>query len=295
MLLSQSNGPLLVRCGSVGETIRRMREAGFTCVDISFFNSFLKGSPYFEEDYRKKIVREYREALEKYAVTPVQCHEPSSNAIGDDNGGYYFTKASLAMPMAGEIGCRSYTVHPGKYNDRAMSKDEFITKNVASIRRLIPMAEKYRMPILVENIGYPGEGYHVSNADDLNELVDAFDHELVCANWDVGHAHLFGCDPYESILKLGKRLKGLHVHDNRGYVPGAKTPNCDLHLPPFMGHIDFEAVMRALKDVGYEGTLNFEVGYLNRPFMTADLVTDYYRALVKSGEQLLRYYDGLGA
>ena len=292
MLLSQTNGPLLPRCGSVKETIARMREAGFTCVDISFFNSFLKGSPYFEEEYRKKIVREYREALAEYGVTPVQSHEPTSNAIGDDDGGYYYVKACCAMPMAGEIGCRSYTVHPGKYNDRPMSKDEFISKNVASIGRLIPMAEKYGMPILVENLGYPGEGSHTTNADELIELVDAFDHPLVAANWDVGHGNLYGNAPYESIVKLGKRLKGIHVHDNRGFIPCAQTPfKWDLHLPPFMGNIDFEAVMRALKDVGYEGTLNFEIGYPVRPFLDADMVTEQYKLLYKSGEKLLEYYE----
>lgn len=290
MLLSQTNGSLLSRCENVRETVKCLREAGFTCMDVSFFMCFLKGSPYFDADYRAKTVREYRAALDEFGVTPVQSHEPASNAIGSDNGGYYFTKASLAMPMAGEIGCPSYTVHPGCLNDRPMSKDEFIEKNVASISRLIPMAEKYNMTILVENIGLPDEGYYVRSADELIELVDAFRHPLVAANWDVGHANLNSCDQYESIKKLGGRLKGLHVHDNRGYYPGASMSACDLHVPPFWGNIDFTAVMRALKETGYKGTLNFEVSYPDRPFFTKERIVEYDKVLVGSGEELVRYY-----
>lgn len=291
MLLSQTNNPLLIRGLSVRETVKCLHDAGFTCMDVSFALCFLKGSPYFEAEHRAKIVREYREAFEEFDVTPVQCHEPASNPIGDDNGSYYFTKASLAMPMAAGIGCPSYTVHPGKLNDRPMSRDEFLSKNVSSLRRLIPIAEKYGITILIENIGIPGDGYFDADADDLIELVDAFGHELVAANWDVGHANLNGCDQYGSIRKLGKRLRGLHIHDNRGPIPSASMAQCDLHLPPFMGNIDFEAVMRALKEIGYPGTLNFEVGFPVRPLMSSELITEYHRLLVKSGEALLRYYD----
>jgi len=287
MLLSQTNGSLLNRCKSVRETVKHLSEAGFTCMDVSFFMCFLKDSPYFDPEYRKGIVREYISAFDEFGVTPVQSHEPASNPIGNDGGAYYFTKASLAMPMAGEIGCRSYTVHPGRFNDRPISRDEFISLNVASISRLIPMAEKYNMPILIENIGIPGDGYYVSNADELSELVDAFGHELVGANWDVGHANLNGCGQYESIMKLGSRLRGIHVHDNRGFFVGP----CDMHLPPLMGKIDFEAVRRALKDCGYNGTLNFEVDYPDSPLFSAELVTQCDRALVETGKALLRYYD----
>lgn len=291
MLISQTNGPFLTRCENVRETVKCLREAGFTCMDVSFFRSFLTGSPYFEAEYRAKIVKEYKAALDEFGVTPVQSHEPASNPIGHDNGKFYFEKACMAMPMAGEIGCKSYTVHPGKFNDRPISRDEFISLNVASISRLIPMAEKYGMTILVENIGYPGEGYYTGSADELIELVDAFDHELVAANWDVGHAHLYGCDQYESVKKLGKRLKGLHVHDNRGFYEGATTVTCDLHLPPFMGQVDFEALMRGLKEIDYPGTLNFEAGFPVRPFFTKELLIEYYKALYISGEALVSYYD----
>ncbi len=291
MLLSQTNGSLLNRCASVSDTVKHLHDAGFSCMDVSFFYCFLKDSPYYDAAYREKIVREYLDAFDEFGMTPVQSHEPASNPIGNDNGEFYFKKASLAMPMAGELGCPSYTVHPGKMNEGMLSRDEFISKNVASIGRLIPMAEKYGMMILVENIGAPGDGYYATNADELCELVDAFDHELVAANWDVGHANLNGCNQYESIKKLGKRLRGIHVHDNRGTISNATPFSCDLHLPPFMGNIDFEGVMRALKEIGYPGTLNFEVDYPNRPFFTADLITEYDRNLVKSGKALIKYYD----
>ena len=48
------------------------------------------------------------------SISPVQCHEPAGNNIGDDNGQYYHKKAVRAIEMAAKIGCPCMTIHPGK-------------------------------------------------------------------------------------------------------------------------------------------------------------------------------------
>jgi sugar phosphate isomerase/epimerase len=137
-----------------------------------------------------------------------------------------------------------------------MSREEYMEKNTEIFRQLIPYAEKYGTRLLIENVGWQMGDARISTADDLNELLDRIDHPLFGVCWDTGHANLCNLDQYEELKKLGSRLEGLHVHDNYG---GKRTPNCDLHLFPHWGNINFDGVISALLEIGYKGTFNFEV------------------------------------
>ena len=59
-------------------------------------------------------------------------------------------------------------------------------------------------------------------------------------------------DPGEGIRKIGDRLVDgcTHVHDN--YYEK------DLHLMPYMGKLDWSALIRALKDIDYKGVFSLE-------------------------------------
>lgn len=300
MKLSQTNGSLLSITGSEEKSVAALASAGFKCIDVSFFEMFKPNSPYWDDDYAMKIVDIYKAAFEKYGVTPVQCHEPAGNAIGDDEGNYFFKKTSKALKMAALIGCPSITVHPGTANHIALSQDEFITRNVASISRLIPLAEQYNIDILLENIGTPGENYWLHNAAELSQLIDAFNSEKVGANWDIGHANLNGCGQYTNIMYLGKRLKGIHAHDNRGFIQGSAPGinGSDMHVIPFEGKINWDSVMRGLIDTGYKGTMNFEVSIIGTPDakfceiggMNEDEARMYHSLLYNIGKRMLTSY-----
>ena len=54
----------------------------------------------------------------------------------------------------------------------------------------------------------------------------------------------------EAIRLLGERIKCTHIHNNFG--------ENDPHLPPDAGNIEWAKVMKAFKDIGYEGPLTLE-------------------------------------
>lgn len=264
MKLSQTNGPALYYYDSVTKTVEHLKKCGFSCIDISFFTRFQKGSIYFSDDYMK-VVDEYREALKRYDVTPVQSHEPAGNSIGDDGGEYYMKKTPRSIEMAAKIGCPSITIHPGSTNTPEMEKEAFVEGNIKAIKKLIPYAEEYGIELLLENIGYkdlpPFCNVHAATAQDLIDIVDEVDHPLVAVNWDVGHAHFNGLDEYAEMTKLGSRLHGIHVHDNLGFnrvQSYGRMIEGDMHHIPLFCSLDFDAVIRALIDTGYKGTFNFE-------------------------------------
>jgi len=81
---------------------------------------------------------------------------------------------------------------------------------------------------------------------------------------------------------LGKRLKAIHVQDNKGLA--------DDHLLPFHGTIDWKDAMSALADIGYEGDLTFEIQEWGR-FYPKELKCLMAEFAAKVGNVLISYFD----
>ena len=73
---------------------------------------------------------------------------------------------------------------------------------------------------------------------------------------DFGHAQIDG-DVVEAVETVSEHLIATHVHDNRGRT--------DDHLVPFEGTIDWPAALTAVRKVGYEGALMFELAAHGSP------------------------------
>ena len=88
--------------------------------------------------------------------------------------------------------------------------------------------------------------------EDLAENIDAVNDECFVACLDIGHAEMRGAGSGAAamIYALKDRLQALHIHDN--------DRQHDLHQIPFSMSIDFNAVVKALKDIGYQGYLTLE-------------------------------------
>lgn len=273
MKLSQTNGPILhFYDGDLHSSLVHLKNAGFKYIDISFWSRYLAGSRYFTTD-NEILADEYKRELDALELIPVQSHEPFGNSMGNDNGKFYFRKTPRSIDLAGKIGIPSITLHPGQAIV-PMSREEYMEKNAEIFKQLIPYAEKYGTRLLIENVGWTKGDCKLSTADDLIELLDRIDHPLFGVCWDTGHANLCNLNQYDELKKLGSRLEGLHVHDNYG---GVRTPGCDLHLYPYWGNINFDAVISALLEIGYKGTFNFEV---DSPIRRVDPIP-----FVKDGEE----------
>ena len=147
-----------------------------------------------------------------------------------------------------------------------MTKEQFVEGNVKALKKLIPYAEEYGIELLVENTGLSGlkerHGKYAATAQDLIDIVDEINHPLLAVNWDVGHAACCGLDAYAEMKTLGRRIRGVHIHDNMGFrrhTVDDRSYEGDMHTLPLFWSIDFDAIIRALLDIGYEGTFNFEV------------------------------------
>lgn len=136
--------------------------------------------------------------------------------------------------------------------------------NGENFHRAGEAARKLGVRIALENLD---RFEPLSNPELLPRLVAAADSPAVGFCLDSGHAHCCGNSVTEWVRVMGEKLFTTHIHDNRG--PRGKVPQgdgfihptgIDEHLPPGFGTIPWIDVIQALREAGYEHTLNFESG-----------------------------------
>ena len=164
-------------------------------------------------------------------------------------------------------------------HDPVYSRQKAQNATVAYLAPYIELAKKQGIGIAVENmVDYGGRRrrYCGGDPEELIELVDFINDPAVGMCIDIGHAHNSGVYAPDFIRMAGKRLKATHVDDNLG--------DKDTHLPPFMGTVDWHGVMKALREIGYEGDFSFEIGPQRTPFACRDT---WYRYIYSLGMDLL--------
>ena len=102
---------------------------------------------------------------------------------------------------------------------------------------------------------------------------------------DIGHAEMkgLGTNAVEMIHALGKeRLRALHIHDNDKWH--------DSHRLPFTMDIDFAPIVKALKDIDYQGDFTLEVDHLMKEY-GADRIDEGARAMAEGVRRLVEMFD----
>ena len=91
-----------------------------------------------------------------------------------------------------------------------------------------------------------------ATGEDFKKHIDVVDDDYFVACLDLGHAEMQGSgDGAVNMIKtLGHRLQALHIHDNDRLH--------DSHQIPFSMDIDFSAIVKALKEIDYQGYFTLE-------------------------------------
>lgn len=270
-------------CGAIDpheleNSYRMIREAGFDCVDFGFdeyLSCGLVQSGSAEELgslFDRPVEEIYRDfsahtaLAKKYGLTFEQMHapfpmiQPGKDAVNEKM--FRITENTIAL--CGRMGGKYIVVHPITLA-YAYSAGEEREVNLAMYKRLIPAAEKSGVIICLENMFVDYRSHLLEGAcSDFKEAAAWIDELNDCAGaerfgfcLDVGHANILGKNLYQSVLTLGERLKILHIHDNDGVS--------DLHTIPYTFmrgwndlSTDWQGFLRGLKEIGYQGVLNFE-------------------------------------
>ena len=261
--------------------------AGFDAWDFSMFTVFhfdwsawkatLTDHPLAGPGY-VRYARELRRIGEDNGIFCNQSHAPfPSTAPGIRS----FLKR--AIESTAEAGGRICVIHP----DNNRSAEE----NAEMYWDLLPFAKEHGVKIATENMwnwdhlqdhSVPAA---CSASDDFCRHIDVVNDPYLVACLDIGHAEMkgSGSGAVNMIHALGPRLQALHIHDNDLWH--------DHHQIPFTGQIDFPAVVRALKEVGYSGDFTMEADYLRG--YNGDDILSVLKELASSARKLVDMFESL--
>ncbi|NLE12966.1 MAG: sugar phosphate isomerase/epimerase [Clostridiales bacterium] len=239
----------------LNDQISRIIDGGFKYLDFNFLDwNADRRSPFVGPDWESWIDGA-GELAAKRGVKFNQAHAPVYNGLRYEG----CTQEDIhefqlrAIRACAKLGI-SWMVYHAIYHDNT---DDF-SINHETFDPLLEEARRCGVGMAFENTWVTLQQYRLWRTEDLIELADSYNDPLVGICWDTGHCNVYGgipelrkyTDQYNEIMKLGKRLKALHIDDNNGYV--------DDHIAPYDGVIDWNSVMRALRDAGYEHSFTFE-------------------------------------
>ena len=220
--------------------------AGFTALDYT---------PPVKEDNWEEVMAEHMNIFAANNLHVHQTHAPFNryNRCGDKLPLYIerTLQASVAMNA-------SYMIaHGDEFNFKELqyTPERALEFNYELFAPFVEKASKAGLGVAFENVFEDANRPRFcSDVSELKALIQRFNTPTVSCCWDFGHAHVAcGKEQPEQLKAIAELVTCTHIHDN--YY------GKDLHLPPFLGEIDWAACMAQLKNVGYKGNLNFEFVY----------------------------------
>ncbi len=244
------------------QAVDMMVEAGYDGLDYSMFSHDFA---YLFQDGWKERAQALRARAEAKGAVFNQAHAPFG-------GGYEFYTGQIApvlprvFEVAAAMGVPVVVVHPVQNGRYYGHEKELFEGNLRFYRMLAPYAKDCGLRIGIENMwqNHPVSRHIVDDVcappEELAAIFDELDDPdafTVCL--DIGHCAVCGREPDACIRCLGPdRMGALHVHDV-DYVH-------DNHTLPGVLSIDWDAVCRALGEIGYRGDLTLEADAFLRGF-----------------------------
>ena len=155
-----------------------------------------------------------------------------------------------AIECTAEAGGEICIIHP--------DNNKTAEQNAEMYAELLPFAKGCGVKIATENMwnwdGTKDESSFAACATgrDFKKHIDAVNDDFFVACLDLGHAEMRGSGDgaVHMIKTLGHHLGALHIHDNDRWH--------DNHQIPFSMNIDFDAIVKALKEIHYKGYFTLE-------------------------------------
>ena len=270
------------------KAVELIAKAGFDAWDFSMFGMCRfqnnpRGVLETEHPLSKSNYLLYARKLKNigldYGIVCNQSHAPFPSIYPE--GELYIKRAIECTAEAGGNIC---IIHP----ENSVSVED----NIRMYRELIPFAKDCGVKIATENMwAWDRETDRACFAicateESFCHVIDSVDDDFMVACLDIGHAEMMGDDvsAEELIKALGKKLAALHIHDN--------DRRHDSHQIPFSMSIDFNRVVKALKEINYDGYFTLEaIRYLEK--YEKDNVLDGLIEMKKSAKKLCSMFDDL--
>lgn len=242
----------------IDESVRRLAAVGFDAVDVNLVMICNRTIRLHDDDWKKEAEK-IALAAQETGIELAQCHLPFKGkkvkCHTPEDLEFYYEMFYRAIDVASFLGIPWGVIHPDTLKTSGLSDDECAKINHERHDKYIEYALNKNLNIAYENMTFGKCAGYCTYVDQLVHLIDSYADDRIGACLDTGHANMVYEDQYEAIKKLGHRLHCTHINDNLG--------KDDLHLPPFSGTVKWESVIKALREINYQGVLNLEIGLNN--------------------------------
>ena len=236
---------------TVEEALQVFREAGFTSVEM------------WKYHLRRCKTRDLRQKFLKYAGN-LGIAMGGFNAVGEEYFQPFGTDSEMEQTLAGlksdmelalSLGTRDVLVWEGRAPFKTSESDwleQHCPRLIELFSAAISLAKPHGARFLVEP--HP---FTVGMSDRvLIKLCDSLDMDHFGVTYDFCHYGVGRRNDYvKAIYSLGPRIRNIHFSDS-------DMESSELHFPPEGGRMNLKAMLEALKDIRYNGTMTLDLyGY----------------------------------
>lgn len=152
------------------------------------------------------------------------------------------------IELAAAMDVDTVLVVPGIVSEE-VTYNQCYLRSQKELRKVLPLAEKHQVHIGIENVW----NKFLLSPLEMSRYVDELDSEYAGVYFDIGNVLQFGY-PEQWIRILGSRIRKVHVKDFNTSVG-----NITGFVPLLAGDVNWQAVSKALKELGYKGPLTAEL------------------------------------
>ncbi len=159
----------------------------------------------------------------------------------------------VALEDASAYGADTVLLVPGRVTD-TIGYDECWDRSIEEIKKAIPLAEKLKVKIAIENVW---NNFLLSPLE-AARYIDQFKSPAVGAYFDIGNILAYGW-PEQWIKILGKRIAKVHIKEYSRKIADTQGKSAGFKVKLREGDVNWGAVMKALDEAGYQGWTNIEM------------------------------------
>jgi L-ribulose-5-phosphate 3-epimerase len=239
----------------VSDAMRQAKKLGFDAIELCVASSGVLTDKTSQDECRQIRAEAKEVGIEIASVASGESwgSSPTSSDAKVRKKIIDFTEG--AFQVTKWLGTDAYLFVPGAVDVFFLPDAEVIPYDVCykraseAVGKLVPTAEEVGVTIGIENVW----NKFLLSPLEVKCFIDSFESKRVGAYFDVGNVLLTGY-PEQWIKILGKRIKRVHIKDFKKSA-GTVAGFVDL----LEGDVDFGAVKKSLKSIGYDGYVTAEM------------------------------------
>ena len=158
----------------------------------------------------------------------------------------------LSLEDASAYGADTVLLVPGRVDD-STSYDDCWYRSIEEIKKAVPLAEKLKVTIALENVW---NNFILSPMEAVHYL-DQFSSPYVKFYFDCGNILRYGW-PEQWINILGRRIAKVHIKEFSREIANKKGNSAGFNVALREGDVNWPAVMTALDNIGYSDWVTLE-------------------------------------